>query len=394
MKSLIYLIFIAILFTSIGQIASDIYLPSLPAIAVGLHTTTSLAQATVFIYMIGFSVSRLVYGPISDAVGRKLPLIVGLVFCLLGSIICASSHSIGMLLFGRFLQGTGGGAGVVLGSAIVRDLSEGRELAKLFSYMGVSTMGLIASAPLLGGYLQHWFGWRANFILMSLYISTGLVVSIFFLAESNKHKTLENLKPKKIKANLTILFTSRTFIAYAACIFLAYGALLAWITLGPVLLQNTLGISPVIVGWIALTGGLIYAVGAFVNGKLLNKYNSNQLLKAGSWIMLAGSISMLLFFLLGMINVYVILLPLFTFLFGSSMIFPNAYAEALMPFAKIAGITGAIVGSMQILGGSVSSGIISMSPDNTQLPVAIAFIICAVITWVIIYFVLPKNQIS
>lgn len=391
MKSLIYLIFITILFTSIGQMASDIYLPSLPAIAIGLHTTTDLAQATVFIYMIGFSVARLVYGPISDAIGRKLPLIVGLASCFLGSIICASAHSIGMLLFGRFLQGTGGSAGVVLGGSIVRDSAEGRELAQLFSYMGVAIMFLIASAPLLGGYFQHWFGWRANFIFMSLYVCIGLVVSIFFLAESNKHKTLENLKPKKIKANLTTLFSSRTFIAYTTYIFLAYGAILAWLTLGPVLLQNTLGISPVIVGWIALTGGLIYAVGAFVNGKLLNKYNSNQLLKAGSWIMLAGGISMLLFFLLGMINVYVILLPLFTFLFGSSMIFPNAYAGALTPFAKIAGITGAIVGSLQILGGSVSSGIISMSPDNTQLPVAIAFIICAVITWVIIYFVLPKK---
>ena len=392
MNSLLYLIFISILFSSLGQVASDLYLPSLPAIAVGLHTTNHLAQATVFIYMVGFSVSRLVYGPVSDAVGRKMPLIMGLGSCLIGTIICASAHSIGMLIFGRFLQGTGGGAGVVLGSSIVRDMAEGRDLAKLYSYLGMSAVIFIASAPLLGGYLQHWFGWRANFMFILLYAGIALVVSIFFLAETNKHKTLENLKPTKIKNNVIELFNNKTFIACAACIFLVYAALLAWLTLGPILLQDTVGITPVEFGWIALTGGLFYASGAFINGKLLNKYSINQLLKTGAYTMLVGGILMLLFFLLRLINVWVIIFPLFIFLFGASMIFPNAYAGALIPFSKIAGIAGAILGFVQILGGSLASGIISIAPDNTQLPLAIAFILCAVIIWIMIRFVLPKQQ--
>jgi Bcr/CflA subfamily drug resistance transporter len=392
MNSLLYLIFISILFSSLGQVASDLYLPSLPAIAVGLHTTNTLVQATVFIYMVGFSVSRLVYGPISDAVGRKMPLVIGLSSCLIGTVICASAHSIGILISGRFLQGAGGGAGVVLGGAIIRDMAEGRDLAKLYSYLGVSVVIFIASAPLLGGYLQHWFGWRANFMFIILYAGIALLVSIFFLAETNKHKTLENLKPKKIKNNVIALFTNKSFISCAACIFLVYAALLAWLTLGPILLQDTVGITPIAFGWIALTGGVFYGSGAFINSKLLNKYTINQLLKIGAYTILAGGILMLLFFLLGLLNIWVIVIPLVIFLFGASMIFPNAYAGALIPFSKIAGIAGAILGFVQILGGSLASGIISIAPDNTQLPLAIAFITCAAVIWIMIRFVLPKQQ--
>ena len=185
MKSFGYVVFISILFSSFGQVASDLYLPSLPDIAVSLNTNSHLSQATVFFYMIGYSVSYLVFGPLSDAIGRRHPLIFGLTLCLIGTILCLTANSIWQLMIGRCIQGFGAGSGVVIASAIVRDLFEGSNLAKIYSYLGVSNIIMIANAPLLGGYLQHLFGWRSNFIFLLFWALFAFLVSVFVLSGRN-----------------------------------------------------------------------------------------------------------------------------------------------------------------------------------------------------------------
>jgi MFS family permease len=137
-------------------------------------------------------------------------------------------------MLGRLLQGLGGGAGVVLAGSIVRDLLEENQLAKTYSYMCLANIVLIASAPLVGGYLQHLFGWRASFVFIVLYTLTAFYVAIFHLTETNRYKTMENLRLKKIALNLVTLFTSRAFIGYGTAVFLIYAAILAWLTLGPI----------------------------------------------------------------------------------------------------------------------------------------------------------------
>jgi Bcr/CflA subfamily drug resistance transporter len=392
MKSLPYIIFISVLFTSIGQVASDLYLPSLPAITVSLQTTVHMAQATVFIFMVGFSVSRLIYGPISDGFGRRIPLITGIILCLCGTTICACATSINILLFGRLLQGIGSGAGLVVSRAIIRDLLHGYDLAKAYSYVSIANIAMIASAPLLGGFIQVLFGWRANFIVILLFALTALLVSTFFLKETNKHKTIENLKPRKIKINLIALFSNRPYVIYGLSVFMVYGAILAWLTLGPVLLQNTLGLSPTDFGWVSLIGGIFYAGGSFINGRLVNKYGINNMSLTGACFILGSGMLILFFWLLNAINIWTLVTTLAFFFFGDSLIFPNAVAGALIPFAKIAGIAGAVLGFLSILGGAVASGIVTLLPDNTPLPMAIAFIVCGLGVWLAIRFGLHEKK--
>ncbi|MCK4607924.1 MAG: multidrug effflux MFS transporter [Gammaproteobacteria bacterium] len=378
MKLLSYVITISVLFASIGQVGSDLYLPSLPAIAMALHTTTHLVQATVFLYMVGFSASRLIYGPVSDAVGRRKPLLTGLLFCLFGTIVCLFANSIALLMIGRLLQGLGAGAGVVLAGAIVRDLLEGNQLAKTYSYTALVNIVLIACAPLIGGYLQLLFGWQASFVFIALYLLMALYVGTVHLKETNRHRTIENLRFKKIALNLAILFSSRTFVGYGMTIFFIYGSILAWLTLGPILLENTLKISPVGFGWVAAAGGVFYAAGALLNTKLIDRYGINRMLKIAGYVLFLAGLLTLLFWLLGVVKFWPVIIPVMIMVFSAGIIFPNAFAGALMPFPKIAGIAGAIVGFIQIMGGVIASGVISIVPDNTQLPLAVAFIVCGI----------------
>lgn len=357
MKSFSYLIFISILFSCLGQVASDLYLPSLPEISIKLHTSISSVQLTVSSYMLGYALSFLIYGPLSDAFGRKQPLVGGVAIFLLGTVGCVLAHSINFLTVSRLLQGFGAGAGVVLGSTIIRDLADGSNLAKIYSYLGIANIVAIASAPFLGGYLQQFFGWHASFIVLLIYSLLALGVSVFFLEETNQHQTLENLKIPQIKHNLRSLFSNQQFISSIIDIFVLYGAILAWLTLGPIFLQDTIGLSPSGFGLVALIGGAFYAAGAFLNGTLVNKFGINNMLIFAAELSFLSGLIMLILGLLFPKNLLACIIPFFSFIFCADIIFPNAYAQALTPFNKIAGFAGAIIGFVQISGGVISSSI-------------------------------------
>jgi Arabinose efflux permease len=349
--------------------------------------------------MAGFAISRLIYGFISDVIGRKKPLIMGLFICFLGTLVCMFSSSIKELIVGRLLQGAGAGAGVVVSGAILRDLAGDEEIVRTFSYMTVANIIFMASAPFVGGYLQQLFGWQANFAFIAFYVLVALFIGIFILSETNKYKTRENLKISRIKFNLHNMFTNKEFVICVISIFLVYGSIVAWLTLGPILLQNTGKMSPVNLGWTSLMTGFFYAMGALLNSMLVDRYSINHMLTFGSYtIFFSGTLMLLLFWLFNIVSFWIIVIPITIFFFGSGMIFPSAFAGALTPFKKIAGIAGAIVGFIQSLGGFVASGIISILPDNTQLPLAVAFILCGIIISVLVHYVsnttLPHIEIQ
>lgn len=380
MNPFIFILTISLLFSSIGQGASDLYLPSLPAIATSLNATVSMVQATLFWYMVGYSFSRLIYGPLSDAFGRKKPLIVGLLVCLLGTIICVFANSVTILIIGRFLQGFGAGAGVVISGAIVRDKLEGAGLAKVFSYIGMANIILVAIAPVLGGYLQHHFGWRSGFIFLSVYILVALLVGGLFLHETNRYQTLEHLRPRVMWSNFVELIKNRNCMIYTTCIFVVFAGLLAWLTAGPILLQNQVGVTPVGFGWTVMAVGFCYAVGAFSNGKLVSRFGMDKMLKVGILLLIMGGMVMFGFGIFRILNFWVVVIPVIIFMIGSSWIIPNAYAGALIPFARFAGFAGAIIGFIQVAGGSLASGLIAILPDHNQIPLALTLLFCGLIS--------------
>lgn len=382
-NALLFFIFLFLL-SCMGQIASDVYLPALPTIRHIFHVSVHTIQLSVALFMYGFAVSHLVYGPISDGIGRKKPLIFGIVITLIGTLFCEYAHNIMVFLVGRFLQGAGAGAAAALFRSILRDVYSGNRLAKVGSFLGISRVVLLSCSPLIGGYILHFFGWRACFTFLLLYSGLCLIGSLTILKETNKYQHLNKNDIRNILKNIKTLITHRIFMGYTICIMLTFGGILAWLTSLPIILQEVVGLTPIQFGWVSAMAGMFFAVGGFINAMLVERFGLDSMLKIGLGIMLLGGIIMLWFGLLGKINAVVIMIPVVTYIIGSSMIFSNAYAGAFHPFPKMAGTAGAVFGFLQILGGAISSMLMAFAHAYNQIPLSIALIASSLIAFVVI----------
>jgi len=381
------IIFIIIVITqALGQAMADIYLPSFPAIAAGLTTTIQKVEFSLTIYALGYGLSQLFYGPLSDGIGRRIPMLSGLSLCVLGSLICFFAPDIYILLLGRLLQGLGAGATLTIGSAMMRDLFEGPTLSKYMSYSGIVFVIFLATAPLIGGYIQDYLGWRPNFALMAICSLLALAAYIFIVPETNKYLKRENLQPQIINKHVMTLVRSPIFIGYTACSLLTYGAILAWVTAGPALLETVIGLTPVEYGWVYAATGASFAIGAFTNSRLVTRYGINRILQAGLVFMFMSGIIMMMFKMMGYINTAVITIPAMMLLFSASLVFPNTSTGVFQPFPQIAGVASALFYSSRLLGGAFFSFLIALMPHTNQAPIALAFLAGATLSWIIFYF--------
>lgn len=375
---------IIILAVCLTQFAADIYAPALPVIAGSFNSSIDLAQLSMAIYMLGVALSQLIYGPISEGIGRKKPMLVGLSIMLVGSIICCVASSIYMLILGRFVQGCGAGACAALWRSVFRDAFKGDELAKYGSYLVVFVMFIVPAAPLLGGYLENIFGWTAIFTFMCGYAIVALICMIFWFEETNKHYHREKLNMRYAAKTFYVLLTSPVFMSVTFCTFLSYGAFFSWFTVGPVLLIEKLGMDPVDFGWITfIGGGSAYALSGWLNGKFVKQFGISNMMRFGWTCMIISGTSMLYAKYFVGLNVFAIVIPVIVFYFGSTFIWPNAFAAAFTPFGEIAGYAGSLYGFMQIGGAAVVAGAMSYLPDDNQEAFAIVLTLLSVASWLV-----------
>jgi DHA1 family bicyclomycin/chloramphenicol resistance-like MFS transporter/DHA1 family 2-module integral membrane pump EmrD-like MFS transporter len=372
-----------ILVVCLTQFAADVYAPSLTDIAKIFETPIHQVQWSMSIYVLGVGISMLVYGPLSEGLGRKKPLIMGLTIMLIGSIICSRADDIETLLWGRLVQGLGSGSCAALWRPIFRDRFAGEELAKYTAYLTILIMFIIPAAPLLGGYLQSYFGWAANFVFMSAYTVVALCAIIFWYKESHSSYHISKLNRKNIVHNYGRLLKSRTFIGVTGATFLSYGAFFTWFVIGPVLLIEHLAMKPEVFGWVTfLGGGAGYGLAAWVNNKFVKQIGIGNMLRFGWGSMFASGVVMLLGKYLVGLNTWAIVIPVVMFYFGSTLVWPNAFARAFTPFGDIAGYAGALYAFIQVCGAAIISALVVLLPSQDQEPFAMVMIIAPLFAWI------------
>jgi Bcr/CflA subfamily drug resistance transporter len=392
MKEVGFIFFIILLLSSFGQVTSDLYLPSLSAISESFNSNVNLVQLTVSFYMYGFALSQLVFGLLSDGLGRKFILVIGLLICVVSSFYCAYSESIFVLIISRLFQGFGAGAGTSISRAILRDVISGTNFAKLTSYLAIVNVSVITTAPLIGGYIQSYWGWRANFYFLLIYSFILLLLIVLLLPETNKFKSLDKLKLSRIKNNVYELIKNPIFMGYNLCLSLMFGGIMAWLTVSPILLVKVLGISPIEFGWGCVFSGISYGVANLINSQVVTRIGLNRMINIGLNISLISGLSLLMFYIIGYINLIVIILPSFLFIFGSGFVMANTIAGALESFPKIAGLAGSMNGFMQIAGGAITSTVLSYTIDINQLPLALVLVSLASIAITVFYFLIKKGK--
>ncbi len=390
-NKILFLVVITLI-ACLGQVGSDIYSPSIPAIAEVFGVSINKIQFSMAVYMFGLAFSQLFYGPLSEGIGRKHSLIIGLTTMCIGSLLCFFAHNVTLLIFGRLIQGCGAGASSCLWRSIFRDSFTNTEMAKYGSYMSIVITFVIPATPTLGGYLQHYISWRASFAFLTLYAITALVTILFYFSETSQHHHIERLKPKVIFQSFWALFKNKKFIIYASCVFLSYGGFYSWYVAGPAILIDSLGISTVAFGWITFfAGGATIGLAGFINGRVVERFGTKNMLRVGWTLTLSAGLLLLLGYLVVGLNLYAVVLPVALFYFGIAFVFPNAFPGAFEDVGKIAGYAGALYGCFTIAGGSLMGAILAHLPHANQLPLAYMFVGCTAAAWILFEATLGIN---
>jgi DHA1 family bicyclomycin/chloramphenicol resistance-like MFS transporter len=365
------------LLTAIAPLSIDMYLPAFPAIAKNLHSTVSEVTLSLSSFFIGISGGQLLYGPLLERYGRKPPLYVGLCIFFLASVGCALAQSVNMLIVFRFFQAAGGCAGMVAARAMVRDLFDTKDNARVFSMLMLVVSVSPIIAPTLGGYITAAFGWRYVFAMLILVVLLILIGTYFFLPESKKPDPTFSLKPAPILRNFASVLKHPHFITYALTGAISYAGLYAYLGGAPYVFMEIFKVTETQFGWIFsfIAAGLISA--SQVNNVVLKRYSSERIIGIASVCQSLIGVAFVCFVLFGWLNVFSAILLAFLFLACQGFIFPNATALALAPLGNNAGNASALIGAIQMTIGASASAIISLLQNHTALPMAGVMTCCA-----------------
>lgn len=365
--------------------AIDLYLPSLPAMALTLHASQFSLQLTLGLYLLSLGVGQLLYGPASDKYGRKPALLVGMVIFLLASIGCANAHSITELLAFRILQGLGAGCGFPVASAILGDCFGAKKLARISSLASMIYALSPIIAPALGGYLQHTVGWRINFYVLAASALILFIAIIFFVKETNQQLNSNALNINSLLLDYGQFFRHRRFIAFMFCLTFSYGISISFNVVGPFLFQVEFKLTPLIYGQLLLLVGLAYCLGAMSNHLWLKCFSMNQILLTACLAVLGISSLLLLSH-----SITSIMMVTCLAVFATGHIFPNGFAQALGMFPKQLGNASAFIGSGILLTTSLLTYIIAHFHSSSI--VFLAYSLISISLLLILSFLLSYRQ--
>jgi MFS transporter, DHA1 family, multidrug resistance protein len=373
------LILILGLLSAIGPFSIDTYMSGFPSMAADLGVTVGEVSYTLASFFIGISVGQMIYGPLLDRFGRKIPLTVGLVIYFLASAGCAIANSLDMLIFLRFLQALGGCVGMVAPRAMVRDSFAVHESAKIFSMLililGVSPI----IAPTVGSYMITAFGWQSVFWLQSFIGVLLFLAVVFVLKETKKADAGVSLRPAHITTTFWGIFRNPQFFTYAFAGSLVAGGLYAYVAGSPDVFMKIYAVNAKQYGWIfsMLAGGLILS--SQLNNLALKKYNSQQIIKWAIVVQTVVGCVLCIFSFFNWLTLPSALILIFLFLCCQGFSFPNASALSLAPFSKEVGSASALMGALQMGVGSLAAALVGMMSNGTSLPMTGVMAACALL---------------
>jgi DHA1 family bicyclomycin/chloramphenicol resistance-like MFS transporter len=334
-----------------GTLATNILLPSLPEMAASLKVSSAAVTSAITVFLAVFAVGQLVVGPVSDRYGRRWPVLAGFAVFLAGSIWCGLANDLTSLLIGRVIQGAGACATSVLSRAIARDLFSGAALGRAMALIMIAMAAAPGFSPLLGGALDHYFGWRSEFAFIGLFAALGAIAYGAVLGETH-HATRTPLNPLAIARNYLGLVADRRFLVPAATVSLIMGGLFAMFSAAPRVLIEGLHFTPIQLGlFFAGTVMVVFAAGMLAT-RLAPRFGLDRSIRGGLAAAAAGSIGILL------VSIFNPTFPAFlvamcVFLLGMGIVNPLATAQALSPFGEKAGAASALVGFWQMMGAAI-----------------------------------------
>ena len=345
----IKLLSLTILLAICGALGLDIHLASLPHIMLDLHTDKHSMQQSVTLYMLGAAFSVLIYGPLSDKLGRKPVVLFGLALFCITSFFTVTVHSIRYFLILRFLQGLGSGVSWGVARIIAADVMQNERLAAIGSYFTLFLSLSPLLAPVLGGYIQHWFDWEANFIVLGSLILMTFISFIIFFEETNQHKDPHAFRLKPLLKNYASFFTHRLFVGAVLLGGIALSVNIVYITLSSFIFQEQFHTSPIMFGWLTAIVGASSILTKIISPYFILKSKNHKVMSVGIMLLLSSGFVLLIPSLMGCMNIIFVLLSASIAMVALTLISNISMAMALSPFHKKRGSAGALYAAFQLL---------------------------------------------
>lgn len=360
--------------TAMGPLAIDMYLPSLPAIGDDLYASAAQTQGTVSAFLIGMAIGQFLYGPASDRLGRRAPILLGVGVFIVGSAVCAVAASPEVLLIGRLVQALGACAGGVVSRAVIRDRFDHTETARVLSLM-MLIMGLAPIlAPLLGGWLLAFGGWRVNFWFMTAFgLAVGLA-GFLRLKESRTAETAQQAASENPLQAYAALAGQRRLIGYALAGALNGAVLFTYISSSPELLIGTYHIPASAFGWIFGLNAVGVTLANQVNRWVLRRMSPDRVLATASLVATGFGVLLALAAISGVGERWTVLPLLFLLLSSFGFMQGNTMAGALSVDPKRAGSISALMGGVSFATGAVASSLAGLLHDGTPRPMALVML--------------------
>ena len=366
------------LLTAIGPFAIDMYLPAMPTIAENLHTSTAAAQMTLTAFFIAFGTCQIIFGPLSDMIGRKPPLYFGLAIFVIGSIGCALAPSVGWLIFFRFIEGVGGSAAMVIPRAVVRDLFTGMEATRMMSLVMLVLSVAPILAPLTGSALIVPFGWRAVFAAVTIVGALALALLFFFLPETRPASERVPVSISGMLRGFARLLRDPRFLGLTFIGGLSMASFFVFLANSSFVYINHFGLTPTQFS-LAFAVNAIGFIGASQFAALLGgRVGMPRLVTSAVAAHTVFALALAAVTGLGADSLYLLMALLFCAFACLGLVVPSVMVLALEPLGPIAGLASALGGTLQMVTGGVMIVIVSQFFNGTQLPMVVTIALCAV----------------
>ena len=377
--------------TAIAPLSTDMYLPALPEVQEAFSVPTSLVQMTLTMTTLGMALGQILAGPLSDLLGRRKPLLIGMLVFVGATLGCVLAQNIYLFLFFRFFAGFAGASGIVISRAIARDVCEGSELTWFFSVLMMVNGFAPIIAPVIGGQILLFANWRATFILLTL---IGVVLAGATLAyqetlpkEQRSKNMMDSLK------KFPLLLHDRYFLGHCLLQCFVFGAFFSYLSGSSFVFQNIYGVSPQVFSMIFAVSGVGLLLAGILPARLAGRVPDIVMLKYAVLVPLIGSSLLLIVFFVSA-PLPVIFILLFITIIPLSVMGAASFSLALSRQGKNAGSASALIGCFSMLLGACMMPVVGIAGDHTAIPMGVIMLTCYGLGMIVFYRMIASAHIA
>ncbi|MCR3718740.1 MULTISPECIES: multidrug effflux MFS transporter [Prauserella salsuginis group] len=355
--------------TAFGPLSIDMYLPALPGMAGDFSAANSLVQLTLAAFVVGLGAGQLVAGPLSDAFGRRVPLLAGVALYIAASVLCVLSPSIEVLIAARALQAFGAAAGIVIARATVRDLFSGIAMSRFFSALMLVSGVAPILAPIIGGQLLTVTSWRGIFAVLAAFGGLLLLVAALALPETLPEASRRPARIGGVLRTYLSLLRHRAFLGCALTIGLGFAGMFTYISASSFVLQDIYGLGPQTYSFVFGGGAVGLVAMTQVNARLVGRFSQRSLLRTGLLTGTTAAVAATIAAAAGL-GLPVLLPAIYLVVCSNGMVMPNAMALAMADHPDKAGSASALLGVLQFLVAGAASPLIGLFGEGSAVPMA------------------------